>query len=81
MNKTTGSQRQVRRCVHLLREPDSEIETEPRDWKRVTTSVTSAKAQICHPTHVDEKMLVNIYKTKKYALAIDAPSHNAGPCL
>jgi glycogen debranching enzyme len=46
INKTAGSQRQVRRCVHLLRKPDSEIETELRDWKKVTTSVTSSNEDI-----------------------------------
>ena len=46
MNKTAGSQRQAHRCVHLLRKPDSEIETELRDWKRVTTSVTSSNEDV-----------------------------------
>lgn len=42
----TGSQRQSHQCVHLLRGPDSEIETELRDWKRVTTSVTTSNEDV-----------------------------------
>src|SRR5260370_34694444 len=41
-----GSQRQSHQCVYLLREPDSAIETELRDWKGVTTSVTSSNEDV-----------------------------------
>lgn len=40
------SQRQSHQCVYLLREPDSEIEAELREWKSVTTSVTSSNEDV-----------------------------------
>jgi glycogen debranching enzyme len=46
LTDATRLQRQSHQCVHLLREPDSEIEAELRDWKRVTTSVTSSNEDV-----------------------------------
>jgi glycogen debranching enzyme len=41
-----GSQRPAHPCVHLLRKPDSEIEAGLRDWKSVTTAITSSNEDV-----------------------------------
>jgi glycogen debranching enzyme len=41
-----ASRKRSSQCVHLLRQSDSEIEIELRDWKNVTTSVTSSNEDI-----------------------------------
>lgn len=46
MSKPAGSQRQRQDCVHVLRNPDSEVEAELRDWRKVTTSVTSSNEDV-----------------------------------
>lgn len=46
MNEPAGSLRQPHKCVHVLGNPESEVETELRDWKRITTSLTSSNEDI-----------------------------------
>ena len=46
MNEPAGSQRRSHKCVHVLRHPESLIETELRDWKNITTSITSSNEDI-----------------------------------
>src|SRR5262249_23903985 len=46
MNEPAGSQRRSYKCVHVLRHPESLIETELRDWKNITTSITSSNEDI-----------------------------------
>src|SRR5262249_37954073 len=45
LNEPAASLRRSK-CVHLLRHPDSEIEAELREWKSVTTSITSSNEDI-----------------------------------
>jgi glycogen debranching enzyme len=33
-------------CVHLLHKPDSEVESDLRDWKNVTTSITTSNEDV-----------------------------------
>jgi glycogen debranching enzyme len=40
------AQRKLHQCVYLLRSAHSEIETELREWKNVTTSVTSSNEDV-----------------------------------
>jgi glycogen debranching enzyme len=46
MDERSESQRRPHHCVHVLRNPDSEIETELRDWKRATTSITTSNEDV-----------------------------------
>jgi glycogen debranching enzyme len=46
MNKPAGSLRRVHHCVHLLRSPESRVEAGLRDWKSVTTSVTTSNEDV-----------------------------------
>jgi glycogen debranching enzyme len=46
MDELSESQRRPHHCVHVLRNPDSEIETELRDWKRATTSITTSNEDV-----------------------------------
>jgi glycogen debranching enzyme len=46
MDEPSQSQRRPHHCVHVLRNPDSEIETELRDWKRATTSITTPNEDV-----------------------------------
>ena len=46
MNEPAGSQRRSHKCVHVLRHPESLIETELKNWKSMTTSVTSSNEDV-----------------------------------
>jgi glycogen debranching enzyme len=46
MNEPAGSQRRSHKCVHVLRHPESSIETELKDWKSITTSITSSNEDV-----------------------------------
>jgi glycogen debranching enzyme len=46
INPPAGSQRKSHQCVDVLRNPDSEIEAQLTDWRRVTTSVTSSNEDV-----------------------------------
>jgi glycogen debranching enzyme len=39
-------QRRPHRCVHLLRKPNSEVETELSNWRKATTSLTSSNEDV-----------------------------------
>jgi glycogen debranching enzyme len=43
---SVGSRDKPHRCVHLLRQPDSDVESELRDWKNVTTSITTSNEDV-----------------------------------
>jgi glycogen debranching enzyme len=46
MNEPAGSESRPRECVHRLHSQDSEMEAELREWKRVTTSITSSNEDV-----------------------------------
>ena len=46
LDKADESRRPAHPCVHSLRKPDSKIETDLRDWKRASTSVTSSNEEV-----------------------------------
>jgi glycogen debranching enzyme len=46
LNEPARTKRRRSLCVHLLRESDSEIETELSEWKKLATSVTSANEDV-----------------------------------
>lgn len=46
VNEPAGSKSRLRECVHRLHSQDSEMEAELRDWKRVTTSITSSNEDV-----------------------------------
>jgi glycogen debranching enzyme len=46
MDEPAKARRQHSACVHVVRKPDSEIETELREWKKVATSVTSSNEDV-----------------------------------
>jgi glycogen debranching enzyme len=46
MNEPAGSQRRSHKCVHVLRHPESLIETELKNWKSITTSITSSNEDV-----------------------------------
>jgi glycogen debranching enzyme len=43
---SAAPKRQAHACVHLLRKRDSEVESELRDWKNVTTSITTSNEDV-----------------------------------
>jgi glycogen debranching enzyme len=46
MKRPGGGERPWHPCVHELSQPDSELEAGLRDWKRVTTSITSSNEDV-----------------------------------
>jgi glycogen debranching enzyme len=46
MNKPAGLPRRAHHCVHVLRRPGSKIEAGLREWKTVTTSVTTSNEDV-----------------------------------
>lgn len=46
LNKEGESQMLPHQCVHSIRKPDSKVETDLRDWKRITTSLTTSNEEV-----------------------------------
>lgn len=44
--ETAGSEQKSHKCVHLLRKSNSEVESELRAWKNMTTSITTSNEDV-----------------------------------